>query len=712
MVTIDGLRFMVKTNENDDLFAVEYKYFNDEAAFGENLCITWSEGGRFLKLVALTDTYYKILSRSKKIDDNLYQFYFGEYPQLKVSRELSKELDKQFNEYNSYDCNLMLTGRVYTINHKIYPEYSFNNKKYIKYDNGWVQVLPIKWIIDVEKREKISSQVLTTSRYYNEWPLDEEIIQETYVSGKKFSVVNKIFRINDGELSYYNDHCSNLSGFDEENIYLPYGITSIKNSYFEKAKYLKIPKSVESFIINKICHINRLEVYDNIKIVGKLEISDWIKVHYESYNNLDSFLKIISHCIGSEMRPIRCFLVGPNISRKQIRDLRKKYSFIDNVYWQGEEENSLDKDDKPLELSDGLEKQEEKNKATLLLDKIYKYLENYPNYDKHKKEIDEMVNEYESTLDSIQASLTNQEDNLLSPSLDDTNNSFCMMLEGILSKLEKNSECYLMIEYIDKCIKSLNGELEDNNNLLLKTLGVYGTKSLEILKEPYKKDYYDKIMAILVDEKEKIQAFIEEYYNNNYGKKEFSYLDAGELESYLRRELYPLFKEITYAVNSEELSRDLQKEALTAMADMANSKIVESENEYIKSQISIISNISNELDSLINKNPLANRYREDKEIIMAYVSEDENESKDYLKDLISKCHSLKKYNQENDKLFMPEYIKKMNDSLKSVHSDNVKFLNVIKKLQSVIVALNLLELEVNNSIIQNNKINSYRVGRR
>ena len=742
MANIDVNDFGVFTCGDDVLQTEAYKYFSDDVIFGENLCITWMDGGRFLELIpaSKTDLYSTLLKFAKKIDDDIYEFYLGEYPQIRVSRELSEELSKQFNKYNSYDCNLMLTGRSYLINDKYYPEYSFNNKNYIKYNDDWIQVLPIKWIINDKEKKIISSQVLTTRIYSISWnnSLKKEIMQRCYNGKDNFNVDNWLFKITDGLLDYYAIDDSFykldvLEGFDKENVFLPYGITAIKGLYFEKAKYLKIPSSVKTYEYRKTQYLDRLEVYDNIKIVGKLKINDWIRVHYKSFDSLMEFFKRTSRCMSEEMKPIKCFLVGPRLKRRQ-RNVLKKYPFIDAVIWEHEEkenvlfdnkedmeikkDNNAELDnssfDKSLDSSDTKqEERKEENRAKLLLDKIYKYLENYPNYDKYKEEIDKMVNEYESIIDSIHTSFMNKNKNknLLSTSLDETYNSFCMVLEGILLKLEKNNECYLMLEYIDKCIKSLNGELE-GNNLLLKTLGVYGTKSLEILKEPYKKDYYDKIMAILVDEKEKIQAFIEEYYNNNYGKKEFSYLDAGELESYLRRELYPLFKEITYAVNSEELSRDLQKEALTAMADMANSKIVESENNYIKSQISLISRINKELDNLIDKSPFADSFKKDKEIIMAYVSEDDNESKDYLKDLISKCQNLSGYNEENDKSFMPEYINRMNDSLKSVHSENVKFLNVIKKLQSVIVALNLLELEVNNSIIQNEKFNRYRVGKR
>ena len=713
MVTKDGLSFRITTYDNDDLFAEEYRYFNDAAAFGEKLAINWTEGGRFLKLIPspLTDTYSKLLSRSKKIEKDLYQFYLGEYPQVRVSKEISSILTSHYN-----DCDLMMTGKTYMINHKIYPEYIYNNKKYINYDGYWIQVLPIKWIINEKEKKIISSQVLTTHRSYSDWPLDEEIMQCEDDSKEELNIANKMFVITNGVLVKYDPiygrGLSSIVECEHRIVYLPYGIKKIDNVKFYLAEYLRFPKSVEKCTFDGKVSLNGLEVYDNIYIAdGVLYLKDWLQVHYDNYDNLISFLNKIYHSISSGCS-INCYIIGPRLTRTEKRQL-KEYSFIRKVYWNPEKVEENNNSDELLDSGDTKkEERKEENRAKLLLDKIYKYLENYPNYDKYKEQIDKLVNDYESILDTMQSSFINQDNNLLSSSPDDAYNSFCMMLEGILSKLERNNEYYLMIEYIDKCIKAFNGELNDDKNLLLSTLNYYGSVSLEILKEPIKKDYFDKIMAILMNEKGKIQRFIEEDYNNKYGKKEFTYLDTGELESYLRRELYPFFEEITYAVNSEELSRNLQKEALVSIADMANSKIVESENSYIKSQISLISRINKGLDSLIDKSPFADKFRKDKEIIMSYVSENEDESKDYLKDLISKCNSLSKYNEDNDELFMPKYIHRMNDSLKSVHSENGKFLNIIKKLQSVIVVLDLLELEVNNSIIENDKYNKYRVGRR
>ena len=206
MDTIDVNAFYVDICSKDTLKTAAYKYFSDDVIFGENLCITWTDGGRFLELIPKegTDIYYSLLKSAKKIDDGIYEFYLGEYPQVRVSKEMSKALSKQFNKYNSYDCNLMLTGRIYSFNDKDYPEYSFNNKNYIKYNDNWIQVLPIKWIINDKEKKIISSQVLKTKRSLEySGTFTKEIMQRCYNGKDNFNVDNWFFKITDGLLDYY-----------------------------------------------------------------------------------------------------------------------------------------------------------------------------------------------------------------------------------------------------------------------------------------------------------------------------------------------------------------------------------------------------------------------------------------------------------------------------------------------------------------------------
>lgn len=91
-------------------------------------------------------------------------FYYGEYPQFKVSDELSKILE---NEYNN--GTLLKTGKVYngTIS-KEYPneknkhiEYIFNNKKYIRIKGTWIEVSLIDWYLSENKKYYISRPIVS-----------------------------------------------------------------------------------------------------------------------------------------------------------------------------------------------------------------------------------------------------------------------------------------------------------------------------------------------------------------------------------------------------------------------------------------------------------------------------------------------------------------------------------------------------------------------
>lgn len=117
------------------------------------------------------------------IDDNIMTVNYGEYPQNIVTDDLSRILEKEFNS-NSLDKS----GKQYTafdndMNKIKYDEYLYKNKKYVRIvgykpsnegylSNGklfevnvpyWIEVEPIKFIVDTVKNIVISDKIILSS---------------------------------------------------------------------------------------------------------------------------------------------------------------------------------------------------------------------------------------------------------------------------------------------------------------------------------------------------------------------------------------------------------------------------------------------------------------------------------------------------------------------------------------------------------------------
>ncbi len=147
-------------------------------------------------LLLLPDDLFKQLSTySTKLNSKVDVVDFGEYPQFATSVELQKELTKEFE-----NNKLNRTGKTYTFDMCQYDdygtrfkpftyyEYEYKGKKYIcvrmnnkvnrlfdifnknmllsnnhKYSNGdfvWVEVTPLTWLLDKEKKLLISKNGL------------------------------------------------------------------------------------------------------------------------------------------------------------------------------------------------------------------------------------------------------------------------------------------------------------------------------------------------------------------------------------------------------------------------------------------------------------------------------------------------------------------------------------------------------------------------
>lgn len=144
--------------------------------------------------------YSKIANEAKAIEnlgDGVLVVGFGDYPQKAVSLELQTELELLYSS-----GNLLTTGKHYTTDSRKYNEYNanfqilehieyeHNGKKYVRvkanscfdsynftlsngqrYHDGdyvWVEVMPIKWIVDKDNDIAVSKDLLFSGIQFDE----------------------------------------------------------------------------------------------------------------------------------------------------------------------------------------------------------------------------------------------------------------------------------------------------------------------------------------------------------------------------------------------------------------------------------------------------------------------------------------------------------------------------------------------------------------
>ena len=152
--------------------------------------------GAICPVLKLSPELFAILtSKRTKGDNNTEEVEFGEYPQYVASKDMQKILTQEYNilTYVTNSGKINKTGRSYTFDTseyyerdipfegRKYDEYEYQGKKYIYVDlNGshfhiflndisyihddyvWIEVAPVKWLIDDENKQLISKYGLVS----------------------------------------------------------------------------------------------------------------------------------------------------------------------------------------------------------------------------------------------------------------------------------------------------------------------------------------------------------------------------------------------------------------------------------------------------------------------------------------------------------------------------------------------------------------------
>ena len=131
------------------------------------------------------DLFEQVTKNKRKINDNIYEVEFGEYPQYAPSNRIQKILNKKYKTFGAFrlcgkfytqidSINIgewesalidVETGKKYVkfkANFFDSSEYSIlsNNRSYNDGDEVWIEISPVVWLIDEKKKALISKRSL------------------------------------------------------------------------------------------------------------------------------------------------------------------------------------------------------------------------------------------------------------------------------------------------------------------------------------------------------------------------------------------------------------------------------------------------------------------------------------------------------------------------------------------------------------------------
>ncbi len=246
------------------------------------------------------------------IECGILEVEFGEYPQWACSNDLSKLLEKLYE-----DDKLNKTGKVYTTDSRHYDEYDkgfesqehieyeYNGKKYVrvkinscfygkkfilsngeKYKDGdfvWISVSPIKWLVDEKNDIAITKNII--------------------VAGIQFNKEN----------NYTGDN------FDEMNIKV------FMDKYLSKEI---IPGIINYKINNEIKEEKTLEQQRQEKLkeygLDEESLKEFrSKIHYDEFKNESNFNDLIDSIENNDIKKVEKLIKeGTNINKNVIKDER------------------------------------------------------------------------------------------------------------------------------------------------------------------------------------------------------------------------------------------------------------------------------------------------------------------------------------------------------------------------------------------------------
>ncbi len=677
MINIDDLldNIEIDTYDKNDEFAVQQATYN--TAHSEKLPLNISNGGAFLKMVCDDNTFDELLSRARKIkgEKNKYEFYFGELPSLRYSKKT-----KVSDQYN--------TLRIYIYLGNEFAEYCEpkNNFYYImpfSQDKYVLSIQPIRWIIDIDKRKIISSQV------YDMFNIPSNTFK-TYINQKKFTdnelitVKNSFFDVENGIVrkvnfkNWYHPKWHNILIFPENIVAIEGGATYYSGWRSDNITSPSVYFNRKLERMSGYYYLSRCSLFTNVIIDGSIKINDFyfddskrhssersISLHYASFIDLYKFVFNESPKISvSEYNktPFHCTIYGPRLSKREKRIIRS-FELFKNFKWKPEKNDSyvekkeehIFSDNEKLDIeieehtfSDNekldieIEDVKDENNIKKKLEKIFNYLKYYPNGEKEIEKTCREIAEYNEKIARLENAYLNHETIFEDP--EQLHNEKIIELDEKLETLEKNSEFFKVKELIKKSIQVLNGNVIEDNNDLIIDLTRLTKEILLYLKERYQKHFTDQLISFFYEEEKKVDAYLID------GNSELSYTNEEEFEIYFRTLFHPILYEIKLALNDEMKRRDIAEEIRIATFKTIEYNLQKAKLTSINHLLDTLNEITNSLNEKISTSPFSEEFNNDKNKIYDIVNKiDDYYDNPNLKEILfSNCSTIKKYLIKND----------------------------------------------------------------
>lgn len=676
--------------------------------YDNSLFINLSKG-LYYKIGCYESLYEKLKSKASKIGEGLYKFNFGEYPQGKLTDNENKRLLKIYNKKP-----FMMTGRVYNILGFNYFELEYEGKRYIKYNEEFVEVLPIEWIIYDRIKKIFSYRVLNQERGYGLLPMEEEMTQELYNgNSEEFNISNKVLTIENGRLvGYYNLKNRESYYFTysiKDTFCVPYGVIAIDNVDLSCVGDLTISSTVKEFNgrSNGI-GLDTLELYDDIQFNwhNKFIVSDKIIIHYSSFNSLEKFMNSFVNYFTEAKKDsklkksLRIEFYGPKLNRKEestiSRYTKYKCSFYTDIDYK-EKEVFVKKETKDDNREENNSLSDEQKKILFLSEQIYKCCEYYSDSDKRKNEYEELFNNYKEVLEGIIDDFNDpnksiSERRVLVNSVKELYNDFIKLLEQINNSFPL--EYFKMIDFLDNCIGIFKFEIKESNNLLLNRLIGYASKICS-LGENEQHEVLDKLIIKIVNEKNKIQRHID-----NPGDNDLEYDNQDSFESYFNG----IVQEDLGYIDDYFEALPTFKDSREEIASIISNTFVESKNEYISFQMDYIKQIRDSINDRVSTSFLLKRYQNKLDEVLRFYSESNmtENNQEYANGLYKIIYST---SDNSDNNVIEDTCLKM--ELPPIDMKNAILDKVIERLNYTIAGLNILESLIDEEEKISSEINAY-----
>lgn len=198
IVRDDYLGYDGFSNKNGEFYTQTIKGNKVVICENENLYFRRisNKAGNIRPILNLSDDFIKIINNKKRLFKLVYEVEFGEYPQFAVEPQMQELLDEKLKSKS-----IKPNGKPWTLSeNEILEEYEYNGRRFIqvKVDTGyenmpifirnryyvdgdyiWIEIMPVKWLVDFKNKQLFSKIPLLSGIKFNDGKLNYEHFEDT-----------------------------------------------------------------------------------------------------------------------------------------------------------------------------------------------------------------------------------------------------------------------------------------------------------------------------------------------------------------------------------------------------------------------------------------------------------------------------------------------------------------------------------------------------